>query len=115
MERIRLTMAQALVRFLDAQYVELDGVENKFVNGIFGVWGRGDDYIVVTGIIDTVAIQKADQGAVTVARKMPNMDYIVESENRLWGCRYGDSIDGQIVNEIYACKLGDFKNWQCFF
>ena len=84
------------------------------LNGIFGVWGRGDDYIVVTGIIDTVAIQKADQGAVTVARKMPNMDYIVESENRLWGCRYGDSIDGQIVNEIYACKLGDFKNWNCF-
>ena len=41
MERIRLTMAQALVRFLDNQYVELDGVENKFVNGIFGVFGHG--------------------------------------------------------------------------
>ncbi len=41
MERIRLTMAQALVRFLDAQYVEMDGVENKFVNNIFGVFGHG--------------------------------------------------------------------------
>ena len=41
MERIRLTMAQALVRFLDNQYVEQDGVENKFVNGIFGVFGHG--------------------------------------------------------------------------
>ena len=41
MERIRLTMAQALVRFLDAQYVELDGEENKFVNGVFGVFGHG--------------------------------------------------------------------------
>ncbi|MCH5286317.1 MAG: 3D-(3,5/4)-trihydroxycyclohexane-1,2-dione acylhydrolase (decyclizing) [Christensenellaceae bacterium] len=41
MERIRLTMAQALVRFLDAQYVALDGVENKFVNNIFGVFGHG--------------------------------------------------------------------------
>ncbi|WP_446425418.1 thiamine pyrophosphate-binding protein, partial [Mailhella sp.] len=41
MERIRLTMAQALVRFLDNQYVELDGVENKFVGGIFGVFGHG--------------------------------------------------------------------------
>ena len=39
METIRLTMAQALVRFLDAQYVELDGVEHKFVNNIFGVFG----------------------------------------------------------------------------
>ena len=41
MERIRLTMAQALVRFLDAQYISLDGIENKFVNNIFGVFGHG--------------------------------------------------------------------------
>ncbi len=41
MERIRLTMAQALVRFLDNQYVELDGEETKFVNNIFGVFGHG--------------------------------------------------------------------------
>ena len=41
MERIRLTMAQALVRFLDAQYVALDGEETKFVNNIFGVFGHG--------------------------------------------------------------------------
>jgi 3D-(3,5/4)-trihydroxycyclohexane-1,2-dione acylhydrolase (decyclizing) len=41
METIRLTMAQALVRFLDEQFVELDGVEHKFVNNIFGVFGHG--------------------------------------------------------------------------
>ncbi|MDD3335129.1 MAG: 3D-(3,5/4)-trihydroxycyclohexane-1,2-dione acylhydrolase (decyclizing) [Eubacteriales bacterium] len=41
MERIRLTMAQALIRFLDAQYIELDGTENKFVNQVFGVFGHG--------------------------------------------------------------------------
>ena len=41
METIRLTMAQALVRFLDSQYVELDGQEHKFVNQIFGVFGHG--------------------------------------------------------------------------
>ena len=46
MTRIRLTMAQALVRFLDNQYVSLDGQEDKFVNGIFGVFGHG----CVTGI-----------------------------------------------------------------
>ena len=39
--RIRLTMAQALVRFLDQQYVEMDGVENRFVNRMFGVFGHG--------------------------------------------------------------------------
>lgn len=41
MERIRLTMAQALVRFLDAQYICLDGIESKLVNSIFGVFGHG--------------------------------------------------------------------------
>ena len=40
-ERIRLTMAQALVRFLDNQYVEMDGETTKFVNSIFGVFGHG--------------------------------------------------------------------------
>ena len=33
MKTIRLTMAQALLRFLDAQYVELDGEEHKIVSG----------------------------------------------------------------------------------
>ena len=41
------------------------------------------------------------------------MEFVVESENRLWGCHYG-IIDGKPVNEIYACKLGDAKNWNCF-
>jgi 3D-(3,5/4)-trihydroxycyclohexane-1,2-dione acylhydrolase (decyclizing) len=36
-----LTMAQALVRFLDQQYIEMDGTETKFVNNIFGVFGHG--------------------------------------------------------------------------
>jgi len=36
MKRIRLTMSQALVKFLDNQYIECDGVETKFVEGIFG-------------------------------------------------------------------------------
>ncbi len=41
MKRIKLTMSQALVKFLDNQYVSVDGVENKFVNGMFGVFGHG--------------------------------------------------------------------------
>jgi 3D-(3,5/4)-trihydroxycyclohexane-1,2-dione acylhydrolase (decyclizing) len=38
----RLTMAQALVRFLAAQFVERDGVEHHFVNGCFGIFGHGN-------------------------------------------------------------------------
>lgn len=57
---------------------------------------------------------RAIQTPVTFSRKTPNMDYVIESNNRLWGCRYGENADGEIVNEIYASKLGDFKNWQSF-
>ncbi len=46
METVRLTMAQALLRFLDAQFVELDGTEHKFVQGVMGIFGHGN----VTGL-----------------------------------------------------------------
>jgi len=39
---VRLTMAQALLRFLDSQYVELDGVETRFVQGVAGIFGHGN-------------------------------------------------------------------------
>ena len=38
MKTIRLTMAQALLRFLDSQYVEFDGFEYKFVHGVMGIF-----------------------------------------------------------------------------
>lgn len=84
------------------------------LNGSVALWGCGDDYIIVVGILDKVTTQTAASGAVTIERKMPQMDYIVESGNRLWGCRYGTANNGETVNEIYASKLGDFKNWSCF-
>ena len=38
---LRLTMSQALVRFLKNQYVERDGVEQRFFAGAFGIFGHG--------------------------------------------------------------------------
>lgn len=46
MSTIRLTMAQALLRFLDQQYVSVDGQETKFVRGVMGIFGHGN----VTGL-----------------------------------------------------------------
>ena len=73
-----------------------------------------DDSFIITGMLEKVTTQKVSQGEITISRKMPVMDFITESNNRLWGCRYGTNEDGNVVNEIYACKLGDFKNWNCF-
>lgn len=38
---IRMTVAQAIVKFLDNQYVSMDGVETKFVEGFFTIFGHG--------------------------------------------------------------------------
>jgi 3D-(3,5/4)-trihydroxycyclohexane-1,2-dione acylhydrolase (decyclizing) len=42
MSTVRLTVAQAVVRFLAAQHVERDGVEQRFVAGCFGIFGHGN-------------------------------------------------------------------------
>lgn len=51
---------------------------------------------------------------ITLARTAPEMDFVIECGNRLWGCRYSTEERGKLYNEIYASKLGDFKNWNCF-
>ena len=42
MKTVRLTMAQALVRFLENQYLEVDGAQHRFVRGIFIIPGHGN-------------------------------------------------------------------------
>jgi len=42
METIRLTTAQALIQFLNQQYIHVDGKEFPFVEGIFNVFGHGN-------------------------------------------------------------------------
>ena len=46
MKTIKLTVAQATIKFLKNQYVKRDGVENKFFAGCFGIFGHG----IVAGI-----------------------------------------------------------------
>ena len=83
----------------------------KALDGAAIVYAQGDDFITVVGILDA---ETTIEEAVTVSRKMPKMDFVVENDNRLWGCRYGLNNDGEVVNELYASKLGDFRNWQCY-
>lgn len=86
--------------------------ELEALDGAFAVWQQGDDFLVITGILSR-AITVSNN--ITISRKLPQMDFVVECSNRLWGCYYGLSEDGtQVINEIYCSKLGDFKNWYCY-
>lgn len=73
-------------------------------------------YIVIEGILDKpVHLMVTKDNAMRITRSMPEMNYVVECGNRLWGCYYGPNEDGtNILNEIYASKLGDPKNWSCY-
>ena len=42
MKTQKLTVAQAVVKFLAAQYTELDGVENRLIAGMWGIQGHGN-------------------------------------------------------------------------
>lgn len=42
METVRLTTSQALIKFLNQQYVHIDGEEFPFVEGIFNIFGHGN-------------------------------------------------------------------------
>lgn len=42
MKSIRLTVAQAVIKYLNQQFVERDGIENKFFAGCFGILGHGN-------------------------------------------------------------------------
>ena len=93
--------------------ITVSQLEEDYNDKTHVIYEKGDDYIVVIGILDTYE-EITQEGWINASRWMPKMDFLIESNNRLWGCRYGLNRDGDIVNELYACKLGDFKNWNCF-
>ena len=100
---IQLTIPDGLTVSTASQLEEL--------NGAAIAYACDDDSLTVVGLLD----EKTEiEEHVTVTRKMPLMDFVIENNNRLWGCRYGLSASGEVVNELYACKLGDFKNWNCY-
>ena len=69
-----------------------------------------NDFIVIVGFLDEAVTYESK---LKLERTVPEMDFVIEAGNRLYGCRYGTAANGEVVNEIYASKLGDFKNWNC--
>ena len=101
------------VELIDADTGEtMFSAELEALDGSFVAEQVAEDYIVITGMLgDTRRVANS----ITVERRMPKLDFVVEAQNRLWGCYYGMNEDGtQVLNEIYCSKLGDFKNWNCF-
>ena len=81
--------------------VTVAGCGTVELNGLHSIRAVGDNFLVVPALCRTLDSQTA---TVTVIRSIPDMDFVVEQGNRLWGCKYG-IVNGQAVNEVYACAL----------
>jgi 3D-(3,5/4)-trihydroxycyclohexane-1,2-dione acylhydrolase (decyclizing) len=57
---VRLTVAQALVRFLANQYSERDGIEQRLIPGCFGIFGHGNVAGVAQGLLEAHLTGSAD-------------------------------------------------------
>ena len=67
-------------------------------------------YLPMNTFIEMIGVGASNvsiKSASTIKRNVPDLDYVVEWNNRLWGCNSTDNI-------IYASKLGDPTNWQYY-
>ena len=99
--------------FSEGDGVEISGLAFDELNGTKYIYAMGEDeetgdYIVLVGLVGEAS---QAEGTVQISRSTPAMDFVIECQNRLWGCYYG-SVDGEPINEVYCSALGDFKNWR---
>ncbi len=102
---VKITIDNSRADWGDAKniFVNDEGDGKLSTNAI--IHDRTDDSIIITGIISgNIGFFNMP---ISVERKVPDMSFITECNNRLWGC----SENG---HEIYCCKLGDVTNWNCF-
>lgn len=113
--------------FAPEDYVKISYVDTSTDFGLLGgdnladgtyraVLAAGDDYLVLDAYAPKVAVRyyidETPPGVyVKAAMDLPDMDYVIEAQNRLWGCKYG-TVNGKLVNEIYASALGRFDVWR---
>ncbi|MBR3640192.1 MAG: hypothetical protein IKN50_06265, partial [Clostridia bacterium] len=86
------------------------GTDGAPARGYFKLVKKGSNYFVIPGpVINRIY----DGFTVRISRNVPEMDFVTEAGNRLWGCKYGE-VDGKLVNEIYASALGNFREWHTY-
>lgn len=107
---VKVSAAGIGMGFQPGDGVVLSGCTAAHMDGLQLLTAVETNSVVLSTLPDSVGTQST---AVTISRYVPEMDYVVECSNRLWGCKYG-LVNGEAVNEIYASALGDFRNWNTF-
>ena len=83
---------------------QIEGVDKNDME--LGVYLRFSDFcFTMPENADGTTATEYTESSITIERKAPELDVIFEHENRLWGAK---------GKEIFASKLGDPFNWNCF-
>lgn len=69
---------------------------------------NADNTVLIKGTLNGTLYHIVDNLEVKYESIAKPLDFVIESNNRLWGCRYGTNVAGEFVNEIYATKQGTF-------
>ena len=74
------------------------------------VLASGADYVIFEGVM---RVERVDEASLQLRLfpTLPKLDHWILHGNRLWGCRYGEDVNGKFVNCIYASKLGRPDLW----
>ena len=88
----------------------IESKEKLFDDGYHTVIFSDEKSLVMTGRL----YSQGEISGVDITINLPVLDFAVEHNNRLWGCRYGEDANGKFVNEIYASKLGSPEEWYSF-
>lgn len=75
--------------------------------------GRCDGFLVIEGILHG-EYDDIRPFPMSMHRVLPEVDFVIECGNRLWGCRYGADAEGKFVNEIYASSPGSIDRFYLF-
>src|SRR5690242_5922431 len=70
---VRLTVAQATIRFLANQYVERDGERHKFFAGCFGIFGHGN----VAGLGQALLQDEVEASNAPEGHREPGLKYVL--------------------------------------
>lgn len=109
--------------------ITIAGCTNTAYNKSFTIEGAGTNFIIVDGTLATGFTQSSGltitrtaheetgttvkrnrftrTSGITIKRQCQGFDYVCEQNNRLWACSNKN-------HEIYASKLGDPTNWNCY-
>ena len=116
-------------KFSAGDVVTVSGCSNSALNGTKTVKQAGTNYIILEGTTSQESTQASGititrtqhtaenatvkrtsftvASGITISRNSQTFDFVCEHDNRLWACSSAN-------HEIYASKLGDPTNWNCY-